>query len=74
MSSVWSGIEGSYELLSQLWDFFKSVSYTHLSIEAAFDVDKAKVGTKVNDIEIFHIDQFRAMAAERNVVIGIITV
>ena len=38
------------------------------------DTDKTKIGTKVNDIEIFHIDQFRAMAAERKVVIGIITV
>ena len=37
-------------------------------------MDKGKIGTKVNDIEIYHIDQFRAMAAERNVVIGIITV
>ena len=45
-----------------------------LQIEAAFDTDKTKIGTKVNDIEIFHIDQFRAMAAERKVVIGIITV
>ena len=45
-----------------------------VQIEAAFDTDKTKIGTKVNDIEIFHIDQFRAMAAERKVVIGIITV
>lgn len=36
----------------------KGLSAFGLSIEAAFDVDKAKVGTKVNDIEIFHIDQF----------------
>ena len=28
----------------------------------------------MNDIEVFHIDQLRTMAAERNVVIGIITV
>lgn len=52
----------------------KGLSAFGLNIEAAFDVDKAKVGTKVNDIEIYHIDEFRAMAAERNVVIGIITV
>lgn len=45
-----------------------------MQIEAAFDIDKAKIGTKVNDIEIYHIDQFRAMAAERNMLIGIITV
>lgn len=52
----------------------KGLAAFGLRIEAAFDVDKAKIGTKVNDIEIFHIDQLRTMAAERNVVIGIITV
>ena len=52
----------------------KGLAAFGLNIEAAFDVDDAKVGTKVHDIEIYHIDEFRAMAAERNVVIGIITV
>ena len=52
----------------------KGLAAFGLRIEAAFDVDKAKIGTKVNDIEVFHIDQLRTMAAERNVVIGIITV
>ena len=52
----------------------KGLAAFGLNIEAAFDVDDAKVGTKGNDIEIYHIDEFRAMAAERNVVIGIITV
>ena len=52
----------------------KGLAAFGLNIEAAFDVDDAKVGKKVNDIEIYHIDEFRAMAAERNVVIGIITV
>lgn len=45
-----------------------------LNIEAAFDIDPYKTGTKVNGIEILHIDQFRDMAAERKVIIGIITV
>lgn len=45
-----------------------------LRIEAAFDIDRAKIGTRVNDIGIYHIDMFRAMAAERNVVTGIVTV
>ncbi len=52
----------------------KGLSAFGLRIEAAFDVDKTKIGTKVNDIGIYHIDQFRAMAAERSIVIGIITV
>ena len=45
-----------------------------LHIKKAFDVDKAKIGTKVNDVEIYHIDQFRGMFIEDNVAIGIITV
>ena len=52
----------------------KGLSAFGLRIEAAFDTDKVKIGTKVNDIDIHHIDQLRAMAAERKVVIGIITV
>ncbi len=48
----------------------KGLSAFGLRIEAAFDVDKTKIGTKVNDIGIYHI----AMAAERSIVIGIITV
>ena len=35
----------------------KGLSAFGLQIEAAFDTDKTKIGTKVNDIEIFHIDQ-----------------
>lgn len=68
MLSWWGGSLGSALLQD------KGLAAFGLNIEAAFDVDDAKVGTKVNDIEIYHIDEFRAMAAERNVVIGIITV
>ncbi|MDL2283271.1 redox-sensing transcriptional repressor Rex [Odoribacter sp. OttesenSCG-928-G04] len=45
-----------------------------LSIEAAFDVDKAVIGTKENGIDIHHLDQFRVLAAEQKILIGIITV
>lgn len=45
-----------------------------LNILKAFDVDGAKVGTKVNDVEILRMDQFRGMPARHNVAIGIITV
>ena len=45
-----------------------------LNIQKALDVDKSKIGTKINDVEIFHVDQFRGMPGECNVAIGIITV
>ena len=45
-----------------------------LNIEKAFDVDPAKVGQKINDVEVLHIDRLAGMPAECNVAIGIITV
>jgi redox-sensing transcriptional repressor len=45
-----------------------------LDIEVAFDVNVDKVGQRVNGVDIMHIDQFRDMAAIRNVKIGIISV
>lgn len=45
-----------------------------LDIDTAFDVDNEKIGQTVNNIEILHIDQFRDMAAAKNVKIGIISV
>lgn len=45
-----------------------------LDIDTAFDVDPEKVGKRVNGIDILHIDQFRDMAAAKNVNIGIISV
>ncbi|WP_306740016.1 redox-sensing transcriptional repressor Rex [Marinifilum sp. D714] len=45
-----------------------------LKIEAAFDINPATIGRKINDVEVFHIDQFRDLAQELNVIMGIITV
>lgn len=45
-----------------------------LDIVAAFDVNPAIVGKKINDIEVYHIDQFRDLAQEMKACIGIITV
>ncbi|MCT4602710.1 MAG: redox-sensing transcriptional repressor Rex [Marinifilum sp.] len=45
-----------------------------LNIEAAFDVNPSTIGRKINDVEVFHIDQFRDLAQELNVIMGIITV
>ena len=45
-----------------------------LNIVAAFDVNPSTIGRKINDVEVFHIDQFRDLAQELNVIMGIITV
>ena len=45
-----------------------------LNIIKAFDNDKTKVGQKIKDITILHIDEFRGMPKQHNVEIGIITV
>lgn len=45
-----------------------------LDIDSAFDVNPDIIGQIINNVEIQHIDQFRDMAAAKNVKIGIITV
>jgi len=45
-----------------------------LDIVAAFDVNSSIVGNKINNIEVYHIDQFRDLAQEMEAIIGIITV
>lgn len=45
-----------------------------LDIVAAFDVNPVIVGKKINDIGVYHIDQFRDLAQEIKAIIGIITV
>jgi redox-sensing transcriptional repressor len=50
------------------------LSHFGLNIIAAFDVNSSTIGKKINDIEVFHIDQFRDLSQEMNVVMGIITV
>ena len=45
-----------------------------LNILKAFDVDPAKEGTRVNDVEILHLDRLQGMPAKYNVAIGVITV
>lgn len=52
----------------------KGLTAFGLQIEAAFDIDKAKIGTKVNDIEYIILINSGAMAAERNMLIGLLTV
>ncbi|MCT4613326.1 MAG: redox-sensing transcriptional repressor Rex [Marinifilaceae bacterium] len=45
-----------------------------LKIVAAFDVNHKTIGKKINDVEVFHIDQFRDLAQDMNVQMGILTV
>jgi len=44
-----------------------------VKIVAAFDNDKTKVGTKLRDIPVLHIDKFRDLAERMHVSFGIIT-
>lgn len=45
-----------------------------LQIIKAFDSDKMKVGERINDVEVFHIDDLRGMPEADGVEIGIVTV
>ncbi len=50
------------------------LSHFGLNIVAAFDVNSSTIGRKINDVEVFHIDQFRDLTQEMKVIMGIITV
>lgn len=45
-----------------------------LQIVKAFDIDRTKVGQKIDGTEIMHLNDFREMAQESDIKIGIITV
>jgi redox-sensing transcriptional repressor len=45
-----------------------------IRINAAFDSSPAKVGRKIHGVEVFPMSQFEALAQERRIAIGIITV
>lgn len=44
------------------------------NLTAIFDVDTNKIGQKVHDVEVYHIDRLEEIVREKNVHIGIITV
>lgn len=50
------------------------LSHFGLEIVAAFDVNPNKVGTSINNIPIFHSDEFMKKMKEYNVNIGVLTV
>jgi redox-sensing transcriptional repressor len=52
----------------------EGISAYGLFIEAAFDIDETKIGTKVNGITIHNVNRFRELAEASNIRIGIITV
>ncbi len=45
-----------------------------LRVEAAFDINPNKIGTVINGIPVYHIDQLATMIEEKQVNIGILTV
>lgn len=58
------------------WALANYRNFTSLgfNLQAIFDVDPAKVGIKVNDVEVFHLDRVKEIVAERSISIGIIAV
>lgn len=45
-----------------------------LRVEAAFDINPQKIGTVINGIPVYHIDQLATMIEDKQVNIGILTV
>lgn len=53
------------------YNFLKN---NNTKIELAFDVDENKVGTKIGDVPIFHMEQIEEKLREENVNVAILTV
>jgi redox-sensing transcriptional repressor len=52
---------------------YEAFENTGLKIVAAFDTDLKKVGNKIGNIDIFHLDKFKNLAERIHCQIGIIT-
>jgi redox-sensing transcriptional repressor len=46
----------------------------NLSISAIFDVDPKKIGNKIGNMEIYHLDQLRKVVQEQSIEMAIVTV
>lgn len=53
------------------YNFLKN---NNTKIEMAFDVDESKVGTKIGDINIYHMDDMEEMIKSEGVTVAILTV
>lgn len=53
------------------YNFLKN---NNTKIAVAFDVDQDKVGTKIGDISVFHMDDLEKVIAKENITVAILTV
>ncbi|PLT32457.1 redox-sensing transcriptional repressor Rex [Bacillus sp. V5-8f] len=53
------------------YNFLKN---NNTKIEMAFDVDENKVGTKIGDVPVYHMDEIELRLQEQNVAVAILTV
>lgn len=66
-------IIGSGRLGAALADYYE-YSQTNFSVVALFDADKQKVGAKIGNNPIHHIDDFSAVAAREKIDVAVIAV
>ncbi|MBG9448239.1 redox-sensing transcriptional repressor Rex [Cytobacillus firmus] len=53
------------------YNFLKN---NNTKIEVAFDVDKSKVGTKIGDVPVYHMDDLEEVIVKNNIQVAILTV
>lgn len=53
------------------YNFLKN---NNTKIEVAFDVDKSKVGTKIGDVAVHHMDDLEEVIVKNNIQVAILTV
>ncbi len=53
---------------------YKQFKEYGLNIVAAFDTDKSKIGTKIHDVEVLHIERMAVLAQLMKIHVGVLTV
>lgn len=54
--------------------FFDEKRPNHMRIVATFDVDEAKVGRQIDQIQCYHIDELNEVVQRKNITIAILSV
>ena len=54
--------------------FFKEKGLKHMRIAAAFDIDEAKVGTRIDGVYCYHVDELKEVVKRKKLSIAILSV
>jgi redox-sensing transcriptional repressor len=74
LKNEWEYVMAGLGRLGKALVSYEGIMRRGFKIKAIFDIDPAKIGKRVNNINVYHIDQMPEVVGELNVKIGMITV